>query len=450
MIWRMKNGIFNRQSILEVTLLALFAMGLFVSKIIVDYRNRIILGPGIQLASSGITVHLPIQNDWRGLKQWQYERDNTFVLPACLMGKTNPVVDVLWKYILTSASQNSRQLLKELVSEAGGVISDTQSTTGDCPMEYAEILTSQNEEQYIGVVMLDFGRVLVLQVKGQTNGPFLIKNIFLTLANSLKYSKPDELTRGVEFLEKARSFGTALFSSDLSKQYFIRDVSGNIAGYETTHTQVDSQQRLHITRLTSLASGVVRQREHQFESTSPLEKFCWRCQNSANTRSLGAFSLELNENGRLIIEDTAGKTQTIQPGPAIAGEILLDWLVRYFLETEQQKIAVDILYFDGQVIPTQIFLLPPAQALGKTEELAFTVRAETLSGSAWEFYFDADKKLLGKITLEVPRKILLWDSVEANEIEKYIKLPPARKGPMVKKEIKKENTMLVITKGKLI
>ena len=166
--------------------------------------------------------------------------------------------------------------------------------------------------------------------------------------------------------------------------------------------------------------------------------------------SLGTFCLEFKDNGIMIIEDTAGHTRSVRPGPVIAGEILLDWLVRYFLETEEQKIAVDILYFDGQIIPTQIFLLPPAEAMGKTEELAFAVRAESPTGLAWEFYFDADKKLIGKISLEIPRKILLWDSVEAGEIEKYFKTQPARKGPTAKRDTEKENRLFDIIKENYI
>jgi hypothetical protein len=210
---------------------------------------------------------------------------------------------------------------------------------------------------------------------------------------------------------------------------------------------MDSQQRLRIDRLTSLATGVVGQREHLFESANPLEIFNWRCQNSASGRPLGAFCLEFKDNGILIIEDTAGHTRTVRPGPVIAGEILLEWLARYFLETEEQKIAVDILYFDGQIIPTQIFLLPSAEAMGKTEEMAFAVRAESSAGSAWEFYFDTDKKLLGKISLEVPRKILLWDSVEADEIEKYFKTQPTRKGPRAVEDREKENRLFDMIQG---
>jgi hypothetical protein len=450
MIWLMKSVIFNRQSILEVALLAVFAMGLFVSKIIVDYKNRIILGPGIKLASSGLTVHLPAQIGWRGLTQWQYERDNSFVLPATLMGRSIPAVEVLWKYILTSGSQNSRQVLEELASEVGSTFKNTLHTGGNCPMEYIIISASMNEEEYLGAIMLDFGRVLILQVKGQTGNPILIQDVFLALAGSLNYNKPDEMTKGVEFLEKARTFGTELFSSIPSKQYLIRDVSGNTRGSETIRTQMDSRQRLHIARSTSLATGVVGQREHRFESTDPLETFTWQCQNNVNSRSLGTFCLEFSENGLLAIEDAAGQRRSVRPGPTLAGELLLDWLVRYFLETEQQNIALDILYFDGQIIPAQIFLLSPSQAMGKTEELAFAVRVESLSGSVWEFYFDADKKLLGKISLEIPRKILLWDSVEAGEIERYFKTPAARKGPTARRESGNESTYFNITRGKLI
>jgi hypothetical protein len=443
----MKNVIFNRQSILEVSLLAIFAMGLFVSKIIVDYRSRIILGPEIQLASSGLSVRLPAQSDWRGLKEWQYERDNSFVLPAGLMGRTGTIINVLWKYALASPAQNSRQVLEELAAEIDSNASEIQNTAGDCPMEYIIIHVSHQEEEYLGAVMLDFGRVLVLRVSGQANSPFLIEDVFLALARSLDYKKPDALTRGVEFLEKARTFGTDLFLSIPAKQYLVRDVSGSIRGGETIHAQADWQKRLHIERETTLPSGVVGQREHQFESTSPLDHFSWLCRNSANTRLLGTFCLELGENRRLIIEDTAGQTRSVQPSPAIAGEILLDCLIRYFLETEQQKIVLDILYFDGQIIPTQISLLPPSQAMGKIEKLAFAVRAESLGGSVWEFYFDADKKLLGKISLETPRKVLLWDSVETSEMEKYFKAPPSRKGPTAKRVTEKENILFDIIKG---
>jgi hypothetical protein len=447
----MRNGIFSRQSILELSLLAVFAAGLFSAKLIVDFRGRILLGPGIQLAGSGLTVFLPTQHGWRGLKQWQYERDNTFVLPASLMGRSSPIVDVSWKYILASTVGGSRQVLEELASETDGKLLDIQSTTGSCPMEYGPLSAPQyGDQHYIGAAVLDFGRVLVLQVKGQAGDPFLVQEVFLALARSLEYKKPDELTKGVELLTKARNFGTELFPSEPSTNFLIRDASGNVRGYETVQVQIDPKQQLQITRTTSLTTGVAGQREHRFESFRPFEMFDWRCQNNNHSRPPGSYHLELKEDKMLTIEDTAGQTRAFQPGPVMTGEILLDWLVRYFLETEQQKTVVDILYFDGLIIPAQIFSIPPAEAMGKTEEMAFAVRIESLGGSATEFYFGADKKLLGKITMDPSRKILLWEPVEANEIKKYFDMPPSRKGPTAKSRTEKENEFLCLMKEKQV
>ena len=206
MIWRMRSGLFNRQSFLELSLLAVFAAGLLIAKLVVDSRSRILLGPGIQLIGSGLTVHLPVQRGWQGLTQWQYERDNSFVLPARLASRLSPVMDVYWMYKLNTTAHNSRQVLEELASEAGGKLQDVQDIADAWPMKYGRLSTLQDgNERYIGTVPLDFGRVLVLQVQSGAGDPALAKEVFLTLARSIRYETPAELARGVELLQKARS-----------------------------------------------------------------------------------------------------------------------------------------------------------------------------------------------------------------------------------------------------
>jgi hypothetical protein len=449
MIWRMKNGIFNRESLLELSLLAIFGTGLFISKLIVDKGGRVLMGPGISLAGSGLTVHLPEQYGWRGVKQWQFEKDNSFVLPAVLMGRSDAIIEVSWKYHLTSTAKSSRQALEQLVSKTEGDLQNVRQTAGSFPMEYVQLSDSDyGQQQYIAAALLDFDRVLTLQVVSKMD-PALAQDVFLTLTDVLEYQKPDEITRGVELLKKARTFGMDLFAADPSRYYLIRDPSGNVLGYEIIEVRFSAQQPLQINKTTSLPTGVVVQREHQFKSSKPFETFVWECQSADPVKSPGTLRLTFKEDGVLLAENAAGHTQTLYPGPAMAGEILLDWLVRYFLETQQQQSMVDILYFDGTLIPSQLSSIPPAEALGKTQEMAFAVRVEMLNGWLTEFYFDANKKPLGKITRESARRILLWDPVESKEIEKYIKKPPVRKGPVARREAKKENRVLCFTRETL-
>jgi hypothetical protein len=189
-----------------------------------------------------------------------------------------------------------------------------------------------------------------------------------------------------------------------------------------------------------VAAAAMRRKENLFESAHPFETFDWRCQSDGVSSPPGIFSLRLKDDGALTTEDAAGRTQTCRPGPVIVSQMLLDVLVRFFLEAEQQKTVLDVLYDDGRIIPAQIFSIPLAQAKAKAEEIAFAVRVESLNGATTEFYFSADKKSLGKLTLEVNRGTLLWEPADQKDIERYFDTHPARKGPMA--ETKTENSVL--------
>jgi hypothetical protein len=431
----MRSGIINRQSFLELSLLAIFAAGLFVANLIVDSRSRILLSPGIPLAGSGLTVYLPAQHGWQGLTEWQYEQNNCFVLPARLVGQSGPAMDIYWKYNLSTAAQSSREALAELAVQAGGKLQDVEQTTGDCPMECGRLITPRDRnDRYIGVALLDFGRALILQVQSGED-LFSARDVFLALADSVHYEKSAELARGVELLENARRFEVEKIFSDRQEQNFlIWDAAHGIRGYATIRMSVDSRGQLRIDETKVFNAAAIRRKNYIFESSNPFEVFCWQCQNSGVSGPGGLFRIELNKQGILTLEDeSSGQTRTCRSGSAMVGEILLDAMVRFFLETEQQKTVVDILYAEGLIIPAEIFSIPLERAQAKTEGMAFAVRMESLDGSATEFYFDADKKSLGKLTVEAHRGILLWEPAERKEIEKYFDTRPVRKGPVAKK-----------------
>jgi hypothetical protein len=440
----MRKEWLSRQSLLEITLLAAVVAGIFFAKLIVDSQSRILLAPGITLPGSGLTVHLPQQNNWRALKEWQYERDNSFVLPARLVERSGPLMDVYWKYDLNTTAADSRHALEETVSRAGGRLADTARTTADCPMEYGKVIMPQNRaELYVGAARLDFGRVLILQVQSGLENASSAKAIFLVLANSIQYEKPAEMTRGEELLQKLRQFETPVLFADIPRQnLLVRDTSGGPRGYETAQFTVDTRGRVQINKTTAfrVTPAGMRRKENLFESLHPFETFNWRCQSDGVSSPPGVFCLRLKDDGALAMEDAAGRTQTCRPGPVIVSQMLLDVLVRFFLETEQQKTVLDILYDDGRIIPAQISSIPLAQAKAKAEEMAFAVHVESLDGTTTEFYFDADKKSLGKLTLELNRGTLLWEPADQKEVEKYFNTPPARKGPVA--EIKTQNSVL--------
>jgi hypothetical protein len=420
---------------LELALLAAVVAGLFGAKLIVDVRSHISLGAGVSMPGSGLTVHLPQQNNWRALNEWQYERNNSFVLPAQLISRAGPM-NVNWRYYLNTTAQDSRQALEQVAAQMEGRLYSPGRTAGDCPMEYARILTQNNEiELYVGAVVLDFGRVLILQVQAEMGDLSSAKTVFDILVNSIRYEKPAELTRGEELLQKLRQFETTTLFADITRQNLLaRDASGSIRGYETIRNEVDAHGRLQINKKTvsRLTPAVAHRKEHLLESTHPFETFDWRCQNDTDSESPGIFCLRLKNDGNLTIETPAGKTQTCRPGPVIVSALLLDVIVRVFLEAQQQNIVLDVLYDDGRIIPTQIAAIPLAEARAKAREMAFAVRLESPGGLATEFYFAADKSSLGKMTIDYNRKAVLWEPTEQKEIDTYFNTASAAKGPMAK------------------
>ena len=73
----------------------------------------------------------------------------------------------------------------------------------------------------------------------------------------------------VSVVDKAKA--EAALRLNESKHYLVRDVSGHLLGYDTTQTQLDSPQRLHIDRSTSLATGVVARESNSLKARSRLK-----------------------------------------------------------------------------------------------------------------------------------------------------------------------------------
>jgi len=83
------------------------------------------------------------------LKEWQYERDNSFVLPARLVERSNTHNGCLLEIRPQYNRRDSRQALEETVGRAGGRLYDTARTTAGCPMEYGRVIMPQIESNYM-------------------------------------------------------------------------------------------------------------------------------------------------------------------------------------------------------------------------------------------------------------------------------------------------------------
>lgn len=425
----MQKGLFNTRSFSELALLAIFAAGLFFANLVVKTRSQIRLGQGYELVGSGVSVHWPAEVGWQGLTQWQLEQKNCIVLPA---RSSQPVVEVQWVYCLSTTAASSEALLDQLGMEFDGTVTDKAVSSGSTPMQIGRLVSDKNRgDCYLGAVVLDFGRTLTLRVQAMDD-LFYARDVFMALAGSIEYKKPEALAAGIDLLEEARRYGLEqVFSGEKRGSLLILDAAGSVRGYESTQTKHDSNGKLHIDKTIVIHTATVRRRDYTFDSADPFCGFQWKnsYSNSAGQTSVFQFYLK---DGQLTIQDPMAQVLTFLPSPAMACEILLDDLIRFFIGRKQKTIVLDLLSSEGRIIPSQIRSIPPTQAFNSPSGTVYAVRVESPGTATMDFYFDANKKLLGKTIAAGKGGGLLWRPATTKEIEKYFDTQPVPKGPVAK------------------
>lgn len=428
MIGVMSKGLFNKHSFSELALLAIFAVGLFSANLIVKQRSFIRVGPPMILPGAGVTVHLPAEPGWQGLTEWQYEMNNCFVIVA---RRNRPVIEVQWRYCLTAPAKSNREILDLIAKQSNGQLQDITTLSVPCPMQFAHLVSPKAEEdRFVGVAMLDFGRVLILEVRAAED-VFYGRDVFITLAQTLEYKLPSELTAGIELLENAQRFGAdKFFPSEEGQTLLVRDAARSIRGYERTQIKQDSEGNLRIDKTTVVNTAAIRRKEQTFESANPFRGFRWQNRYSGLSGQGSVFQLELS-NGMLTVREPAGQSRTLEPGPSAVSEMLLDGLIPFFLDSGQPKIVLDIISPEGRITPAIIEAISTSDSTAKADELAHAVRVNLIQGGKMEFYYAADKKLLGKLTTAGRGGALLWEPSTRQEIDKYFDTRPQRSGPVV-------------------
>jgi hypothetical protein len=423
----MQKELFNKRSFSELALLAIFAAGLFFANFVVRARSQIRLGQGYELVGSGVSVHWPAEQGWQGLTQWQLEQKNCIVLPA---RSTHPVVEVQWIYCLSTTAATSEALLDQMGAEFEGTIIDKAVSSGATPMQIGRLVSTKTRgDCYLGAVALDFGRTLTLRVQSEDD-LFYARDVFMALAESVEYNKPAALSAGIDLLEEVRRYDTKKFFSGEEKQNFlIVDAAGSVRGYDRMQTKQGADGKLHIEKTVVINTAAVQRKDYTFDSADPFCEFHWQNHYSNSAGQGSVFQIHLKDE-LLTIQDPTAQVQTFLPSPVTVCEILLDDLIRFFINDSQQTVVLDILSSEGRIIPSQIQPIPPTQALRAPNDTAYAVRIESPSVVATEFYFDANKKLLGKITAASRGGVLLWKPATPQEIEKYFDTKPVRKGPV--------------------
>jgi hypothetical protein len=226
----------KKYSLAEVVLLAIFALGLLISHLIVTVRSRIELSEPFRLNFANLSVSLPEGRGWQESQGWQFQTDNYFLIitPFNITGKLDRFVRC--RYFVAAEDTEAQEHLERSLAELGGQVEELGVTEGSLQFHWAYVPVSrQGGVLFVGCAKLQGNRLLEVEAMDMTDGQ-AARKLFNKVIESIEYTPDDNLQKGQEFISKLKETGAeALLKTELGENdrriYVIADNDGMVDGF---------------------------------------------------------------------------------------------------------------------------------------------------------------------------------------------------------------------------
>jgi hypothetical protein len=393
----------------KIALLGLFIVALLIAGLITASKSAVVLSEPLELNYTGLSISTPVGNGWQSEGKWR-SHENGFVLSSVFSpAAANPAALVRCRYQLTAADTATDELLKQRAEELKGTIAKTgQNRAAGLIIDWAHIkgishLAPPRRWQvpemprtlfdvFYGTVALPDKHRLDIEVYQTTGDAGFAEKIFKGITGSLRFEDNELLRAGAETIAEIGSKGLSSSLNSRNQQVFflVKDQQQHTIGFTadvTTDVGADSQLNIRSASLLYLRSG--KEVAAFFQSNNSFDEFIWKSETSDNTGRTG-IELTLAKTGVLTVKRYGPQDgeENYQLGPAAIPDALLDYLFVRMLEAGLEKLAADVIEYNGNITPILVSRI--------TAESGYALKVELLDGRGFyeEVYLDDGKQIL--------------------------------------------------------
>ncbi|AQT67261.1 hypothetical protein STSP2_00404 [Anaerohalosphaera lusitana] len=409
----------KKTAVSQIAMLALFIIGLILASVVTVSTNKIRLTDPIPLFQSGLSVSLPKGRAWQSPYKWQFDPEtNRFeTLAGIRMGNK---IDTMahWTYALAAGDLSASQRLQnKLGPDPGNITEKGTITVGSLDFAWAQLSTSgRSPDTIIAAASLPSNRSLTLTIEAIAQ-PKVATDLFNKLIQSAKYTAPENVRQGEQFISQIRESGLhRLLLTDLGPSldsiYRISQPEDaklkNIRGFSVMSFDYESQQPTATVTgqgmmSISMEKGSLSE-HHEFRFADSLESFSWRSQyqNGADRRP-GQTALELKDFNQLTLTYLSGprrlqgKQTELTLSPATLPELFLTSAARFLLDSQYDRIMLEILTTQGWIAPAQLSQIPPVELpTDDHPDISYGIAVDFThgNGTPLRFYYNNDKDLI--------------------------------------------------------
>ena len=428
MIGRMNDETVKRYSLAEITLLAIFVLGLVIAQIIVKIRHRVILSESIALTGSGLSVSMPINPKWEHETSWRYESDNSMVLVAQYQTGQPLKPSVQWRYDICSPGGSAQDILQQRVEQSGSKIDAVKMIPQPLPIYYATVYPAGDSDNSfcLGIISLDFGRHLELQVFVPQDFSYAEK-LFLSLAKSIQYQPPPQLQAGKDLMNafwNAVQSGSLSFENRPDEAFLIKNTQNHPVGYGYQHySTFGANPKTHLQLFSRHYEHNVSLVESTFRFYGAQRRFTWKTAiQQAGAGRPRNYTLVQEPGGTVNISTNFENDKQFAADVLLLPELLLPECAALLLDSPQNNLTIDVLSATGFVVPTVIEKIEIQEASARSEQIAFVIKIDFLnhSESFEELYFDENRHFIGRFERQ-PLRNRIWDLTTPDTLEQLFR-----------------------------
>ncbi len=383
----------------KIGLLVLFILSLIAARVTVALKSVITLSEPVPLSHTGLSISVPEGNGWYTEKQWMYD-DHTFLLRSVFAPHSDRAtawVNCQYRWAAKAAASEDRFAWK--ASEVDAEIAETGRTQVDAlTIDWARIerrdflLTT-----FWGTAELPNGRRLDIEVHQVISNPELTRRIFNHIVESISFKDDPLLDAGVEVVTAIKSKGLDKHLTALSQPalYLIQDPSGQSIGFTMeTLAAADMNDPLNVHGAGFLYNRGQNagEQERTFQCSNNLDTFAYTSR---------TYTRDGKSNTQVVLDETGGMTVTSTgalldvkkhyPGPAALPDFLFEAALRQMLDSNKQRVVVDLIDVGGQIIPTTISRIEQ-----DSPQVVYAFKLESMVGSQ-KVYLDEQKQIYKRL-----------------------------------------------------
>lgn len=434
----------KKYSLAELALLGLFVLGLFLSYLIVSVRNQIRLSEPFRLDFANFSVALPAGQGWQLSQGWRYQTDNYFNLLSVfnISGRVDAVVQC--RYFLAAEALLPQQHLEAGVRKAGVKILEKGRLSGRLEVYWARMETAElGNVVFLGYGVLPGQRLLEVEAIAFAESG-LAEAAFMAVVESIEVFKNPQQAAAERFIGHLRQVGASeLVAAEVGvsrERVYVTAEGEQVEGFmvdfiERIEMEQDGpvirSKRLHYTSNDMVGGNCVLECNEQFD------EFIWDSRHSRKgIQSISHIHTTLGPDGGMRVKSPEpGKEIISWPSQRLLPEALLEPAARAFLDFTVDAIVFEVVFSRGIIVPVRISKMELTEVKGNRVEAVYGVQIDFLHQAEryQQIYFDAEKKILGK--LESRQIFVMWDRVDIETLEE--RFPDWRKEvEKVQEEIK--------------